>query len=67
MARPLRIRYPGALSLSEICAHEVERYLRLIRVGESGVCQAARRVTDNMKIDRRLKKRIDAMEKRFQA
>ena len=36
-------------------------------VGESGVCQAARRVTERMKMDRRLKKRIDAMEKRFQS
>jgi len=34
-------------------------------VGESGVCQAARRVTERMKMDRRLTKRIDAMEKRF--
>jgi hypothetical protein len=36
-------------------------------VGQSGVCQAARRVTERMKMDRRLKKRIDAMEKRFQS
>jgi chromosomal replication initiation ATPase DnaA len=36
-------------------------------VGQSGVCQAARRVTARMKTDRRLKKRIDAMEKRFQS
>jgi chromosomal replication initiation ATPase DnaA len=36
-------------------------------VGESGVCQAARWVTARMKTDRRLTKRIDAMEKRFPA
>ncbi len=34
-------------------------------VGESGVCQAALRVTERMKMDRRLTNRIDAMEKRF--
>jgi chromosomal replication initiation ATPase DnaA len=36
-------------------------------VGQSGVCQAARRFTEGMKMDRRLKKRIDAMEKCFQS
>jgi len=33
--------------------------------GESGFCQAVRRVIERMKMDRRLKKRIDAMEKTF--
>jgi len=36
-------------------------------VGQSGVCQAARRVTEKMKMDRRLKKSIDAMEKRIKS
>jgi DNA-directed RNA polymerase specialized sigma subunit len=36
-------------------------------VGQSGVCQAARRVTEKMKMDRRLKKRIDAVEKRIKS
>jgi hypothetical protein len=51
--------------MPKICAHEIEHIGAYFGVGESGVCQAALRVTERMKMDRRLTKRIDAMEKRF--